>query len=65
MLKNKLNHLRHDFRMEQHEFAEFLGATRTMYNAWENNKKQPNNEWIIKISLKTNRDAREFMYITE
>jgi putative transcriptional regulator len=62
-IKNKLKDLRHDFRMDQTEFASFLGVNNNLYNRWENNKVQPSLEWAIKISMKTKRPIESFIYL--
>ncbi|MFK7695910.1 helix-turn-helix transcriptional regulator [Paenibacillus sp. HJGM_3] len=63
MIKNRLKELRHDYRMNQVEFAEFLGLAQQQYNRYENQKSQPDLERALLISEKLNRPVNEIFYI--
>jgi DNA-binding XRE family transcriptional regulator len=52
VVRNHLKNLRHDHRMNQSEFAEFLGVNRQLYNRWENQATQPSLEWALRIAEK-------------
>jgi len=62
-LRNTLRDLRFDFKMDQNDFADFLGVSRPLYNRWERNKSQPSLEWAIKISYKTDRPIQSFIHL--
>lgn len=49
---NKLKELRHDRRLNQIEFAEYLGLTQYQYNRYENQRQQPTLEGAIRIAQK-------------
>ncbi len=52
-------------KMEQNEFAEFLGAHYTLYNRWEKNRVQPSLEWAVRIALKTGKHVEDFIYLQD
>ena len=56
---NKLKELRHDYRMNQTEFAEFLGISVHQYNRYEKGASQPSLEVALKISDKVGRTVNE------
>ncbi|ALS22252.1 helix-turn-helix transcriptional regulator [Paenibacillus naphthalenovorans] len=58
---NKLKELRHDLRMDQTQFADFIGVNKNLYNKWENQKGQPSLEWCFKIQLKTGKQIQDFI----
>lgn len=62
-IKNTLRDIRFDMKMDQNDFADFLGVSRTLYNRWERNNAQPSLEWAIKISNKTNRPIQDFIQV--
>lgn len=62
-IKNKLKELRHDFRMDQKEFASLLGVNASLYNRWENNHTQPSLEWAVKIAQRTDRPVESFILL--
>jgi putative transcriptional regulator len=68
---NTLKEIRHDLRMNQTEFADFLGINVNQYNKYENNKKQPNLENAlaifekIKTQLKEKRFEEIFIRVSE
>lgn len=65
MVKNRLKDLRHDRRMNQVEFAEFLGVGRSLYNRWENQHVQPELEKVLKIASKLGVPVEEIVYLDE
>ncbi|MEJ8548134.1 helix-turn-helix transcriptional regulator [Brevibacillus borstelensis] len=64
-VKNRLKDIRHDHRMNQIEFSEFLGVNRQLYNRWENQATQPSLEWVLRISKKIQRPLEEIIYLDE
>jgi DNA-binding XRE family transcriptional regulator len=65
-IRNTLKELRHDFRMEQHEFAELLGIERHLYHRWEKQSGQPSLKYAMKIAKKTGKHVEDFIeYIEE
>lgn len=62
-VRNRLKDIRHDFRMDQKEFSEFIGVNYYLYNRWENNKSQPNSEWLLKIGKKTEQTIESIIYL--
>ncbi|OIJ12643.1 transcriptional regulator [Anaerobacillus alkalilacustris] len=53
-IKNRLKEFRHDKRMNQTEFASFLGINISQYSRYETQKMQPNLETALEISEKLN-----------
>ena len=49
-VKNRLKEIRHDHRMNQVEFANFLGLSQYQYNRYELQRQQPTLEGALKIS---------------
>jgi putative transcriptional regulator len=64
-IRNRLKEIRHDHRMDQTQFAEFLGVNRSLYNRWERQQTQPNPEWILKIAQKVNKSVEDIFYLDE
>lgn len=62
---NRLKDLRYEMKMEQNEFAEYLGAHYTLYNRWEKNRVQPSLEWAVKIAKKTGKHVEDFIYLQD
>ncbi|WP_332629176.1 helix-turn-helix transcriptional regulator [Halalkalibacter flavus] len=58
-VKNNLKDIRHDYRMNQTEFADLLGLNVNQYNKYEHNRKQPNLETALMISGKLNKTVNE------
>lgn len=58
-IHNNLKELRHDYRMNQTEFAEFLGISVHQYNRYEKGASQPSLEVALKISDKVGRTVNE------
>jgi putative transcriptional regulator len=58
-IKNKLKEIRHDHRMNQTEFAEFLEISVHQYNRYERQSVQPTLELALKISEKVNKSVNE------
>ncbi|AND39587.1 helix-turn-helix transcriptional regulator [Cytobacillus oceanisediminis] len=61
-VKNTLKEYRHDNRMNQTEFAAFLGISHDQYNRYERNKRQPTLEIALKISDKLGRPVNDIFY---
>lgn len=61
MIRNKLRDIRFEFKMEQNDFAEAIGANKTQYNKWEHQNGQPGLEWVLKISLITGKPIESFI----
>lgn len=51
--------------MNQIEFAEYIGASRQMYNRWENQVTQPSLEWVLRIAKRTGRPVEHIVYLEE
>ena len=49
-VKNRLKEIRHDHRMNQVEFANYLGLSQYQYNRYELQRQQPTLEGALKIS---------------
>ncbi len=64
-LINTLRDLRFEMKMEQNDFAKFLGVDPSVYNRWEKNKQQPGLEWAIRISNKTDRPIQYFIKLND
>jgi putative transcriptional regulator len=64
-ISNHLKELRHDHRMNQKEFAEFLGISVYQYNRYENQTRQPTLEAALHISEKVQRPVNEIFYLVE
>jgi putative transcriptional regulator len=56
---NNLKEIRHDYRMNQTEFASFLEISIHQYNRYEKQAIQPSLEIALKISQKVNRPVNE------
>jgi DNA-binding XRE family transcriptional regulator len=65
MLKNKLKNKRHDKRMNQTEFATFLGVNDKLYNRWELQHGQPSLAMALKISDKLGCTVNDLFEIIE
>jgi putative transcriptional regulator len=64
-VSNKLKDLRHDYRMNQTEFAGFLGLSIYQYNRYEKGARQPTLEVALQISEKVKRPVNDIFYLTE
>jgi putative transcriptional regulator len=62
-VRNKLKDVRHDFRMNKGEFAEFLGINPAQYSRYENQRSQPSLEISLHISKKVNRTVNELFEV--
>ena len=62
-IKNTLRELRFEMKMDQNDFATFLGVNQSTYSRWENNNQQPSMEWALKIAQKTQRTVESFMHL--
>lgn len=59
---NKLKELRHDHRMNQTEFADYLGISVYSYNRYENGARIPVLEVALQISEKLQRPVNDIFY---
>ncbi|GAB6932197.1 helix-turn-helix transcriptional regulator [Calditerricola satsumensis] len=64
-VRNRLKELRHDHRMNQVEFADYLGVNRQLYNRWEKQAVQPSLEWVLKIAKRLGKPVEEIVYLEE
>ncbi|MEH7505129.1 helix-turn-helix domain-containing protein [Neobacillus drentensis] len=64
-VNNRLKDLRHDHRMNQTEFADFLGISIYQYNRYERGARQPTLEVALQISEKVKRPVNDIFYLTE
>lgn len=62
---NKLKDLRHDHRMNQTEFADFLQISVHQYNRYEKGVRQPTLEIALQISEKVKRPVNDIFYLTD
>lgn len=62
---NKLKEIRHDHRMNQTEFAVYLGLSVFQYNRYEKESRQPTLEIALRISEKVKRPVNDIFYLTE
>ncbi|KIL35935.1 hypothetical protein SD71_11215 [Cohnella kolymensis] len=62
-VRNTLRDLRFEMKMDQKDFAEFLGVNASTYSRWESNNQQPSMEWALKIASKTGRTVEAFMLL--
>ncbi|MEH6992626.1 helix-turn-helix domain-containing protein [Neobacillus drentensis] len=64
-VNNRLKDIRHDHRMNQTEFSEFLGISIYQYNRYEKEARQPTLEIALQISEKVKRPVNDIFYLTE
>ena len=64
-VKNRLKAIRHDHRMNQTQFAEYIGVTRSLYNRWEHQRSQPNQEWMLKLAKRLNIKVEDIFYLED
>jgi len=64
-VRNRLKDLRHDHRMNQTEFADFLALSVYQYNRYEKEARQPTLEIALQISGKVKRPVNDIFYLTE
>lgn len=64
-MRNRLREIRHDHRMNQTEFAEYIKVTRSLYNKWEHQHSQPNPEWMLKLAKRLNKPVEEIFYLED
>jgi DNA-binding XRE family transcriptional regulator len=64
-VKNRLKDIRFEHKMNQTEFAEYLGVNRQLYNRWERQTSQPNAEWLLRIVKKIEKPLEEIIYEPE
>jgi putative transcriptional regulator len=62
-VRNNLKDIRYDHRMNQMEFAEYIGVNRSLYNRWEKQHTQPNVVWLLKISKILKKSIEEIVYL--
>ncbi|WP_427036613.1 helix-turn-helix transcriptional regulator [Cytobacillus pseudoceanisediminis] len=64
-VQNNLKDLRHDHRMNQTEFADFLQVSVHQYNRYEKGVRQPTLEIALQISEKVRRPVNDIFYLTD
>lgn len=64
-VRNRLKELRHDNRMNQTEFSDFLGVSRHVYNRWERQTAQPSVEWVLRISARLEVPVERIVYLED
>ncbi|MDF1507178.1 helix-turn-helix domain-containing protein [Robertmurraya sp. DFI.2.37] len=64
-IANNLKTLRHDHRMNQTEFAAFLGLSVYSYNRYEKGVRQPTLEIALQISEKLGRPVNDIFYLSD
>lgn len=64
-VSSRLKELRHDHRMNQTEFADFLELSVYQYNRYEKGVRQPSLEIALQISEKVKRPVNDIFYLTE
>jgi len=62
-VKNRLKEIRHDRRMNQIQFAEFLGVAQYQYNRYELQRQQPTLEMALRIAEKLNMPVEQIFYL--
>jgi putative transcriptional regulator len=63
VVRNNLKNIRYEHKMNQGEFAEFLGMAQSQYSRYERQKEQPSLETALKISEKINRSVNDICYM--
>lgn len=64
-IRNRLKELRHDRRMNQTEFAEFLGLSVYQYNRYEKEARDPSLDNAMLISERLGMTVNEIFYREE
>ncbi|MFJ7509374.1 helix-turn-helix transcriptional regulator [Peribacillus frigoritolerans] len=64
-IRNRLKELRHDRRMNQTEFAEFLGLSVYQYNRYEKEAREPSLDNAMLISERLGMTVNEIFYREE
>jgi putative transcriptional regulator len=63
VIRNNLKNIRYEHKMNQGEFAEFLGIAQSQYSRYERQKEQPSLETALKISEKIKRSVNDICYL--
>lgn len=64
-VKNRLKEIRHDHRMNQTEFAKHIDVSQPLYNRWENQRSQPNPEWMLKLAKRLSLKVEDIFYLED
>ena len=64
-VKNRLKSYRHKHEMNQTEFAALLGIASDQYNRYENNRRQPKLDIVLRISERLGMTVNVIFYIEE
>lgn len=64
MIENNLKALRHQYQMNQTEFAKLLNILPSQYNIWERQVKQPNFNNVMKICYILNINVEDLIEYT-
>jgi putative transcriptional regulator len=62
-MKNRLKEIRHDHRMNQTKFSSHIGVTRSLYNKWEHQHSQPNQDWMLKLAQRLYMKVEDIFYL--
>lgn len=65
MVKNRFKDIRHDHRMNQVEFSDFIGINRSLYNRWENQKTQPELETVLRLAKQLQLPVEAIVFLDE
>ncbi|SFA91295.1 DNA-binding transcriptional regulator, XRE-family HTH domain [Cohnella sp. OV330] len=63
MVKNRLKSIRHEYEMNQVEFAKMLGISQSQYNRYELQQRQPLLEIVLQMAEKLNRPVEQIVYL--
>lgn len=62
-VKNRLRDIRFEHKMEQNDFADFLGLNQSQYNRYEKQRSQPTLEIALQISNKLERPVNDILFL--
>jgi len=62
-VKNRLKEIRHDRRMNQIQFAEFLGVAQYQYNRYELQRQQRTYDMALRIAENLNMPVEQIFYL--
>jgi len=63
MVKNRLKDIRYEHKMNQLEFANYLGIGQSQYNRYELQQRQPTLEIALQIAEKIGRPVEHIFYL--
>lgn len=65
MVKNRLKYWRHQFQMNQTEFANYLGLQQAQYNRYERQVVQPTLETALRIANRIQQPIEDIFYLDD